>query len=77
MIKVVINKSCETEDIALTLPVAKALKEIDSNYHITYICTQKKGNIQLNEREDVAWIEKKDLIKYDFAEGDKEIISLL
>ena len=42
-----------------------------------YLCTQKKGNIQLNEHEDVAWIEKKDLIKYDFAEGDKEILSLL
>ena len=42
-----------------------------------YLCTHKKGIIKLNEHEDMAWIEKKNLIKYDFAEGDKEILTLI
>ena len=42
-----------------------------------YICSQKGGSIKLNEHENLAWVEKKDFDKYDFVEGDSDIISLL
>ena len=42
-----------------------------------FICTHKSGLITLNEHENFAWVEKKDFDKYDFAEGDRDIISLL
>ena len=40
-----------------------------------YICQIKKGVIQLNEHEEIAWVEKKDFNKYYFAEGDDNILS--
>ena len=42
-----------------------------------FICTHTSGLITLNEHENFAWVEKKDFDKYDFAEGDRDIISLL
>ena len=42
-----------------------------------FLCSEKKGTIKLNEHEDLAWVEKKDFDKYDFAEGDRNILSLL
>ena len=42
-----------------------------------YLCSRKDGFITLNEHEDFAWIEKKDFAKYDFAEGDSNILSQL
>ena len=42
-----------------------------------YLCTQESGTIKLSEHEDLAWVEKKDFDKYDFAEGDGNILSLL
>ena len=42
-----------------------------------FLCSQKSGTIKLNEHEDFAWIEKKDFAKYDFAEGDGNILSQL
>jgi 8-oxo-dGTP diphosphatase len=42
-----------------------------------YLCDQGIGNINLNEHEDIIWVEKKNFIKYDFVEGDKRILSLL
>ena len=42
-----------------------------------FLCSEKKGTIKLNEHEDLAWVEKKDFDKYDFAEGDGNILSLL
>ena len=42
-----------------------------------FICTHTSGLITLNEHENFAWVEKKDFNKYDFAEGDRDIISLL
>ena len=42
-----------------------------------YICTHISGSIILTEHEDYAWVEKKDFHKYDFAEGDRDILSLL
>ena len=42
-----------------------------------YLCTQESGTIKLSEHEDLAWVEKKDFDKYDFAEGDGNMLSLL
>ena len=35
------------------------------------------GTIKLNEHEDLVWVLKNDFYKYDFAEGDEKILSLL
>ena len=51
-------------------------KKIDIVLHY-YLCNQESGIIKLNEHEDLAWVEKKDFDKYDFAEGDRNILSLL
>jgi len=50
--------------------------KIDITLHY-FQCTLQKGNMMLNEHEDFAWVEKKDFNKYDFAEGDGNILSLL
>ena len=42
-----------------------------------YLCTHIDGEFILNEHEDSAWIAKNEFNKYNFAEGDKDIISLL
>ena len=50
--------------------------KINISLHYFY-CTLHSGNMVLNEHEDFAWVEKKDFNKYDFAEGDGNILSLL
>ena len=48
------------------------------NVHLHYFfCTIIKGDIVLNEHEEAAWVSKEEFNKYKFAEGDKDIISLL
>ena len=42
-----------------------------------YLCSLKSGIMKLNEHEAFLWVEKKDFYKYDFAEGDGNILSLL
>ena len=42
-----------------------------------FICSIARGEICLNEHEDSAWISKNEFLNYDFAEGDRDIISLL
>ena len=42
-----------------------------------YLCSLESGTMSLNEHEDFSWVEKKDFDKYDFAEGDGNILSLL
>ena len=42
-----------------------------------YMCSHKSGKLTLNEHQDSAWVTKEELINYEFAEGDKDIISLL
>ena len=51
-------------------------KHIDIVLHY-YLCVQKSGTIKLNEHEDLVWVLKNDFYKYDFAEGDEKILSLL
>ena len=40
-------------------------------------CTIISGDIVLKEHEDSAWVSRKEFQNYAFAEGDKDIISLL
>ena len=42
-----------------------------------YLCTQKSGTISLNEHENIAWVGKKDFVKYVFVAGDGNVLSLL
>ena len=51
-------------------------EKIDIVLHY-FLCTQESGIIELNEHEDLAWVEKKDFDKYNFAEGDSNILCLL
>ena len=48
------------------------------NVHLHYFfCTIIKGDIVLKEHEEAAWVSKEEFNNYNFAEGDKDIISLL
>ena len=48
------------------------------NVHLHYFfCTIISGDIVLKEHEDSAWVSKEEFQNYAFAEGDKDIISLL
>lgn len=51
-------------------------EEINIMLHY-YLCSQKNGTIKLNEHENLVWIKKKDFEKYNFVEGDANILSLL
>ncbi len=42
-----------------------------------YLCSEKSGTIRLNEHENITWVEKEDFDKYDFVEGDGNVLSLL
>ena len=42
-----------------------------------FLCSQQSGAIKLTEHEKYTWVEKKDFAKYDFAEGDGNILHLL
>ena len=50
--------------------------QIDIILHY-YLCSEKSGTIRLNEHENIAWVEKEDFDKYDFVEGDGNVLSLL
>jgi len=50
--------------------------EIDIVLHY-FLCSEKSGTIRLNEHENIAWIETKDFDKYNFVEGDGNVLSLL
>ena len=71
------------EELSIDISVNKKLgdefyKDEKINVHIHYFfCTIIDGEIILNEHEDSAWVKKEDFNKYEFAEGDKDIISLL
>ena len=51
-------------------------KKINVNLNY-FFCTIIKGNITLKEHEEAAWVSKEEFNNYNFAEGDKDIISLL
>ena len=71
------------EELNITINIHEKIAEekyqdekIDIILHY-YLCTYESGTMKLNEHEDFSWVEKKDFNKYDFAEGDGNILSLL
>jgi 8-oxo-dGTP diphosphatase len=71
------------EELNISINIHKKIAEegykdekIDILLHY-YLCSQKNGTIKLSEHEEQAWVEKKDFEKYDFAEGDGNILSSL
>ena len=71
------------EELNITIDMHEKIAEekykdekIDIVLHY-FLCSQKSGTIKLNEHEDLDWVEKKDFDKYDFAEGDGNILSSL
>ena len=71
------------EELSIVINVYEKIAEekykdnkIDIILHY-FLCSHKSGTIKLNEHEGFAWIEKKDFAKYDFAEGDGNILSQL
>jgi len=71
------------EELNIGIDIHKKIAEEkykDNQINITlhyYLCSEKNGSIKLNEHENLKWIEKKDFIKYDFVEGDGNVLSLL
>ena len=71
------------EELNITIHVNDKIAEekykdekIDIVLHY-YLCSIDSGTINLSEHEDLVWVEKKDFNKYNFAEGDGNILSLL
>ena len=88
--KVKFNESFENalireikEELNITISVQDKIaqetyKDHKIDIHLFYfLCTQLSYTIELREHEKIAWVEKKDFGKYDFAEGDGNILSLL
>jgi len=83
----------ETHEIGLKREIKEELDiEIDIKYKLGeenfkddvinvkihyYICSHISGKIILNEHQDSVWVTKEEFKNYEFAEGDKDIISLL
>ena len=71
------------EELNITISVQDKIaqetyKDHKIDIHLFYfLCTQLSYTIELREHEKIAWVEKKDFNKYDFAEGDGKILSLL
>ena len=71
------------EELNIDITVYKKLAEEsykDSEINIVlhyFICSIKDGVINLNEHEEMEWIDKTDFDKYDFVEGDGNITSLI
>ena len=71
------------EELNITINVHNKIgveKYKDSKINVIlhyFICSFQSGIIKLYEHENFVWVEKKDFIKYDFAEGDGNILALL
>ena len=71
------------EELSISININRKIaeenfKDDKINVKLHYFeCTHTSGENILNEHEDYAWIEKKDFYNYDFAEGDRDILSLL
>ena len=42
-----------------------------------FLCSHQSGTIKLNEHENFAWVNRKNFKKYEFVEGDGNILKLL
>ena len=71
------------EELSISINIKKKIAEEnykDEKINIVlhyYLCSKKNGIIELNEHEKLAWVKKNEFNKYDFAEGDGNILSLL
>ena len=71
------------EELNIVINVQKKISEVkysDKKINIIihyYLCSIREGTIKLSEHEDFAWVEKKNLKKYDFVKGDSNILQLL
>ena len=71
------------EELNIIISVQKKIaeelyKDHKIDVHLYYfICSKLNDTIELREHEKMAWVEKKDFVNYDFAEGDGKILSLL
>ena len=71
------------EELNFTIKVHRKITEekyTDDKIEIVlhyYLCSQESGTLKLTEHENFVWVEKKDFGKYDFAEGDGNMLSLL
>ena len=71
------------EELDIEIEIKKKLGEENFRYNFVnvnlhyYICSHKSGKIDLKEHQESAWVTKEEFKFYEFAEGDKDIISLL
>ena len=71
------------EELNITIIIHEKIAEekykddkIDIVLHY-YLCSHESGAMKLSEHKAFSWVEKKDFYKYDFVEGDGNIIFLL
>ena len=71
------------EELNITISVQEKIAEeqykdhkIDIHLHY-FLCKQVTRMIEFIEHENIAWVEKEDFDKYDFVEGDGNVLSLL
>ena len=71
------------EELNITIIIHEKIAEekykddkIDIVLHY-YLCSHKSGVMELSEHEAFSWVEKKDFYKYEFVEGDGNILPLL
>ena len=71
------------EELSIAINVYEKIAEEkykDNNIDIIlhyFMCTYKSGTMKLNEHENFAWVNKENFKKYEFAEGDENILQLL
>jgi len=71
------------EELNITINVHQKIGEEeykDSKIYVTlhyFLCSHQSGTIKLNEHENFAWVNKKNFKKYEFVEGDGNILPLL
>ena len=71
------------EELNITINVHQKIGEEkykDSKINVImhyFLCSHQSGTLKLNEHENFAWVNKKNFKKYEFVEGDGNILSLL
>ena len=71
------------EELNITINVHQKIGEEkykDSKIYVIlhyFLCSHQSGTIKLNEHENFTWVSKKNFKKYEFVEGDGNILHLL
>jgi len=71
------------EELNITINVHQKIGEEkykDSKINVIlhyFLCSHQSGTLKLNEHENFAWVNKKNFKKYEFVEGDGNILPLL